>query len=36
MTIVIEDGSVVLDANSYITVSGVDSYASDYGYSSWC
>jgi len=35
MTIVIEDGSVVLDANSYITVSGVDSYASDYGYSSW-
>ena len=33
--IIIEDGSIVSGANSYITVSGVNVYASDYGYSDW-
>lgn len=34
-TIIVEDGSIVENANSYITVSGVGVYASDYGYTDW-
>ncbi len=33
--IIVEDGSVVANANSYVSVSGVDVYATDYGYSDW-
>lgn len=33
--IIVEDGSIVSGANSYITVSGVGVYATDYGYSDW-
>ena len=35
MTIIVEDGTIVEYSNSYVTVSGVDSYAIDYGYSDW-
>jgi len=35
MAIIVEDGSIVSGANSYTTVSGVDSYATDYGYTDW-
>ncbi len=34
-TIIVEDGSIVENANSYTTVSGVDVYATDYGYTDW-
>ena len=33
--IIVEDGGIVTDANSYITVSGVGVYAETYGYSAW-
>ena len=33
--IIVEDGTIVDNSNSYVTVSGVDSYAVDYGYSDW-
>ena len=33
--IIVEDGSMVANSNSYVTVSGVDTYAVDYGYSDW-
>lgn len=33
--IIIEDGSIVDNANSYVTISGVDVYATDYGYGDW-
>ena len=33
--IIVEDGSIVTGANSYITVSGVGVYALDYGYTTW-
>lgn len=35
MSLIIEDGSIVANANSYVTVSGVNSYATAYGYSEW-
>lgn len=35
MTIIVENGSIVPNANSYITVSGVDSYCSAMGYDAW-
>lgn len=34
-TIVVEDGTGVDGANSYTTVSGVTTYAADYGLSAW-
>lgn len=33
--IIIEDGSTVSGANSYVTVSGITDYATDYGYDDW-
>lgn len=33
--IVVENGSIVSGANSYTTISGIDSYAADLGYSDW-
>lgn len=33
--IIVEDGSTVSGSNSYITVSGIGVYATDYGYSDW-
>jgi hypothetical protein len=33
--IIVEDGSIVTGANSYVTVSGVGVYALDYGYTTW-
>jgi len=35
MTIIVEDGTGVAGANSYVTVSGVGVYATDYGYTDW-
>ena len=35
MTIIEENGSIVANANSYITVSGVDNYCSNMGYDQW-
>ena len=35
MAIIVENGSGVSGANSYITVSGVGVYASKYGYTTW-
>lgn len=35
MTIIVEDGSIVANANSYITVSGVDEYCYKMGYGEW-
>lgn len=34
-TIVVEDGTIVDGANSYTTLSGITSYAEDYGLSDW-
>lgn len=33
--IIVENGTTVSGANSYITVSGIGVYATDYGYSDW-
>lgn len=33
--IIVEDGTVVSGSNSYVTVSGIDAYATDYGIASW-
>lgn len=35
MAIIVEDGSGVTGANSYVTVSGVGVYATTYGYTDW-
>lgn len=35
MAIIVEDGTIVSNANSYITVSGVDDYCSKMGYTAW-
>lgn len=35
MTIIVEDGTIVSGANSYITVSGVNNYCSAMGYTDW-
>jgi hypothetical protein len=35
MSIIVEDGSGVSGANSYVTVSGVGVYATTYGYTEW-
>jgi len=33
--IIVEDGSIVANANSYVTISGTDAYALDYAYADW-
>ena len=35
MAIIVENGTIVSGANSYITVSGVDNYCSAMGYTDW-
>lgn len=35
MTLVVEDGTGVVDADSYVSVETVDSYAVNFGYTSW-
>ena len=33
--VIVEDGSIVANSNSYTSISGVDTYALDYAYSDW-
>ena len=33
--VIVEDGTIVANANSYATISGVDTYALDFAYADW-